>query len=269
MASGLTWGAYLCRGIGPVGELEVKPYFDPGMYPTGVNKDFTNDTRREKAAMVSDFRGRFENPETRDIARAELDIMRMLEEHGGLAAGKKVCDVGSGTGLFIRALSERVGHQGLVLANEISEVFSDYLRSRVVREAMDNVRVLLSQDARDPGLAGHKATVDLCFICDVYHHVEYPRTLMRHLRSALRPSSGRLVVIDFVRDDAVHTSHPKGWIYQHVRASQEEFRKEILSCGFELVAEPACPYIPENYVMVFKATEDWGKEVGIGWGSRK
>lgn len=35
---------------------------------------------------------------------------------------------------------------------------------------------------------------------DVYHHVEYPKTVCRRLRSLLRPGTGRLVVIDFHRD---------------------------------------------------------------------
>lgn len=35
---------------------------------------------------------------------------------------------------------------------------------------------------------------------DVYHHVEYPKTVCRRLRSLLRPETGRLVVIDFHRD---------------------------------------------------------------------
>jgi hypothetical protein len=64
----------------------------------------------------------------------------------------------------------------------------------------------------------------------------------------------QLVVIDFHRDEAMMKSpaHKNGWVYKHVRASQEVFRKEILSCGFELVDEPAVGTLQENYVMIFR-----------------
>jgi hypothetical protein len=64
--------------------------------------------------------------------------------------------------------------------------------------------------------------------------------------------TGYLVVIDFHRDDDKIWSKPKGWVMGHVRASQTEFRAEIESAGFKLVAEPSVPGLTENYVMVFQ-----------------
>lgn len=45
---------------------------------------------------------------------------------------------------------------------------------------------------------------------------------------------------------------PKGWVTEHLRASQEEFRKEIESAGFHLVAEPVIEGLTENYCMIFE-----------------
>jgi predicted methyltransferase len=72
----------------------------------------------------------------------------------------------------------------------------------------------------------------------------------RQIRNALKPN-GKFVVIDFHRDDAKITSRPKGWVMDHVRGTQEEFRKEIESAGFRLVAEPVIEGMTENYCMVF------------------
>ena len=111
--------------------------------------------------------------------------------------------------------------------------------------------------------------VDLALMCDVYHHLEYPRTACRAIRSRLHPERGRLVVIDFYRDPQKVTSHPPEWVMGHLRAGQEVFREEILSSGFVLVAEPLIPGLEENYVMIFRpmTKEEWGARPGGGWSS--
>lgn len=47
-------------------------------------------------------------------------------------------------------------------------------------------------------------------------------------------------------------SHSPAWVLVHVRAGQEVFRQEVLESGFELVAEPECPDLEENYIMIFR-----------------
>jgi hypothetical protein len=56
-------------------------------------------------------------------------------------------------------------------------------------------------------------------------------------------------VIDFHRDDAKMSS--KGWVMDHVRGTQDEFRKEIETAGFRFLAEPTIEGMTENYCMVF------------------
>ena len=48
------------------------------------------------------------------------------------------------------------------------------------------------------------------------------------------------------------TSHEPAWVLVHVRAGQEVFRQEVLESGFELVAEPECAELEENYIMIFR-----------------
>ena len=47
-------------------------------------------------------------------------------------------------------------------------------------------------------------------------------------------------------------SHSPAWVLVHVRAGQEVFRQEVLESGFELVSEPECPELEENYIMIFQ-----------------
>jgi SAM-dependent methyltransferase len=243
------------------------------MYAKGVNAPFLNIESKDPSTVASDYTGRFENKE-RDIARAETEIIEMLKLYG-LHSGATVVDFGSGTGLFLQGLSRAVAPGGRVLATEKSAVFRNHLINRILPDDVmrEAVKVIFNPDGRDPLLSpGYDGAVDLVFVCDVYHHLEYPLSVMRNLRKCLKPS-GRLVLIDFHRDTAIHKSHPEDpeWILKHVRAGQEVFRQEILSCGFELVAEPPCPFLPENYVMVFQpvSAEVWARTVGTGWGTSK
>ena len=48
------------------------------------------------------------------------------------------------------------------------------------------------------------------------------------------------------------TSHDPAWVLVHVRAGQDVFRQEVLESGFELVAEPECAELEENYIMIFQ-----------------
>ena len=91
------------------------------------------------------------------------------------------------------------------------------------------------------------ASVDVIFLCDAYHHFEYPRSMNRSMFRALRPG-GTLVLIDFVR---VPGKTPK-WILEHVRAGQQEFTAELVAAGFVPVEEPSpVPQLKENYLVRF------------------
>ena len=95
------------------------------------------------------------------------------------------------------------------------------------------------------------ASVDVIFLCDTYHHFEYPRSMNRSLYRALRPG-GTLVLIDFVR---VEGQSPK-WILEHVRAGQREFSAELVAAGFVPVEEPSpVPQLKENYLVRFTTGE--------------
>jgi cyclopropane fatty-acyl-phospholipid synthase-like methyltransferase len=63
-----------------------------------------------------------------------------------------VVDLGAGTGYFLRYLSEAIGHEGRVLALDLSRSSIDWMSSRIEREGLQNVRpVMVAPD--DPALS--------------------------------------------------------------------------------------------------------------------
>ena len=230
---------------------EVRANFNEKHYPKGVNSKFMEGDCNSCGEQFGNGKGIFEDTECREIAKTLPTIVTMLKQYG-LKYGSYVADVGAGTGLVTKVLSKEVGDCGEVYAQEISPGFRELLQKTVEKDKLSNVFVIGGTDksAKLP-----EDSFDLVLVCDVYHHFEYPRTMCKSLRKSLRKDkngSGYLVVIDFHRDDSKIWSKPKGWVMDHVRGSQAEFRAEIESAGFKLVAEPVVDGLTENYVMVFQ-----------------
>ncbi len=180
--------------------------------------------------------------EQREVTAQREPIVAAL----GLREGLVVADVGAGTGLFLVPLSRALGPSGKLYAVDIVPSFLAHLRERVASEALTNVEVVTAT-ASDPGLAS--ASVDLLFLCDAYHHIEYPSEVLAHLLVALRPG-GKLVVVDF---DRIPGKTSVGML-KHVRADQATFTREITAAGFVFERElgPAEGIeLETNYMLVF------------------
>lgn len=201
----------------------------------GINKNFDNPN-------VNEFIERFEK-EGRDVFNHREEVVAAL----GLKPGMAVADVGAGTGLFTRMFSPRVGATGKVYAVDISDEFVAHVARVAQQQKMENIMgvVCKADSAELP-----PASVDLVFICDTYHHFEFPHKTMRSIHTALKPK-GQVVLIDFHRIQGVSTD----WVMSHVRAGQEVFAKEITDAGFKQVEEKK-DLLKESYFVRFEKVED-------------
>jgi SAM-dependent methyltransferase len=128
----------------------------------------------------------FDSPGRED----RLQINRVMDILG-IAPGKRVADVGAGSGWFTVRAAKRVGDTGTVYAVDINPEAITYIDSRVQRENMHNVRTVLGK-ADDPLLPG---TVDAVLLLKTYHEVAQPVKLLRNLRSSLS-TGAKVGVID-------------------------------------------------------------------------
>lgn len=179
---------------------------------------------------------RFEH-EGREVYDQRLRIVQALR----LKPGMHIADVGAGTGLFSKLFSPAVGDQGRVYAEDISEVFIRNIRRIAREQGLRNLVGIVGTD-KDANLPPD--SMDRVFVCDTYHHFEYPHTMLASIRRAMKPH-GQLVIIDFIKDPAVSS----GWIMQHVRADKRTVIKEVESAGFRLVGEES--FLKSNYFIVF------------------
>jgi len=197
----------------------------------GINKSY-------EKPNVEKYVDRFER-EGRDVFDHRTEILAAIDLKPGMA----VADIGAGTGLFTRMFSAAVGKDGKVYAVDISEEFVGHITKDAQQRGRRNiVGVVCKADSVELP----PASIDLAFICDTYHHFEYPHRTMKSIHQALKPG-GEVVVIDFHR---IEGKSPK-WIMGHVRAGQEVFTKEIAAAGFKLVDEKK-DLLDENYFLRFE-----------------
>ena len=216
-------GSMLLAGFAMAQEESVNP---------GINDSFQNPD-------VEQFKERFE-VESREV----YHLRQQIVEACGIKPGQTVADIGAGTGLFTQLFSKAVGPDGRVIAVDIAQNFLDHIQQTTREAGEQNVETLL---CKPDSTELPPDSVDVAFICDTYHHFEYPQTSLASLLRALKPG-GQVVVIDFERIEGVS----REWTLGHVRAGKEVFRQEFEDAGFAFVEEVEIPGFVENYFLRFR-----------------
>jgi len=205
----------------------------------GINERF-----ERPGVDVKGFVQRFESDD-REVYARRNEIAKALDLKPGMA----VADVGAGTGPFTRLFAEKVGEKGRVLAVDVSRDFLKHIANESRKLGQKQVETVLgSQDATNL----KPSSVDLVFICDVYHHFEEPEKMLASIHQALRPG-GTFVLIEFDRVEGKSSD----FVLEHVRASKEEFIREIEEAGFELDTSRADedPKFKENFFARFRRVD--------------
>jgi SAM-dependent methyltransferase len=211
----------------------------------------TADGRATPASVRPGINDRYFEPDSLEesigqLERKEREVVAFrpqIVEAMQLTLGMRVADVGAGTGAYLDALAAAVGPTGRLYATDIVPAFLARLRERKAAAALDWVEVVEATPL-DPGLP--EAALDVVLLCDVYHHVEYPKPYLERLHAALVPG-GTLVVVDFERIEGV--TSPR--MLAHVRAGKETFVAEIEAAGFRLEEEVALG-LRESYFLRFR-----------------
>lgn len=204
-------------------EKSVKP---------GINSEYL-----KPDLNVSNWVERFER-EGREI----YDERHRIIAAAKIRSGSTVADIGSGTGLFTPMLSAAAGPRGRVYAVDIVPSFLKLIEERSAQAGLRNVQTVLCIE-RSVELPPN--SIDSAFICDVYHHFEYPMQSLASLHRALR-RNGEVFLVDFKRVPGVSSD----WILNHVRAGQEVVTAEFEAAGFRKIEE--IDLLKDNYSLRFR-----------------
>ncbi len=209
-----------------------KPAGDASVNP-GINQSYL-----DPDLNVDDFIKRFEI-ESREIFLCRERILAACE----INKGDTIADVGTGTGLFAKLFSTEVGTDGWVYAIDIVPRFIEHINQECRKLDLHNVTGVL---CAENSINLPPKSVDIVFVCDTYHHFEFPSSTLSSIHRALK-DGGHLIVIDFERIPGVS----REWLLGHVRGGKDVFRGEIEQAGFSLTEEKKVPGFEENYFLKF------------------
>jgi len=154
--------------------------------------------------------------------------------------GQTIADLGAGSGYYSFRIAPLVGPTGRVLAIDIEPKMLEVIAERAGREHVTNIATVRSSE-RDPNLAPH--SVDLLFMVDVYHELEYPYEVMRKVREALKPG-GRVALVEYRAED------PQVQIKPVHKMSEAQVRREMQAAGFRHVTTVRT--LPLQHLILFE-----------------
>lgn len=137
--------------------------------------------------------------------------------------GKKVMDIGAGTGFFSFRLAER---GAMVIAADVNDDFQNYIQNKKDSLRIGNDKISLRKLPYDsPELTNEE--VDMVIIVNTYHHIEDREAYFNKVKSGLK-KGGRLVIIDYKKEEI-----PVGPPLK-MKLSPEEVISELKNAGFEV-----------------------------------
>ena len=178
----------------------------------------------------------FESP-GREVYDKRHTIVNALSIKTGMA----IADIGAGTGFYTHLFAQETGPSGKVYAVDISENFIKNILINARQKKLGNVEGIINSQ-KSTNLEPN--SIDMAFICDTYHHFEYPQSMLASIHQALRVG-GELVIIDFRKQPGISS----GWVMSHVRANEKDVIREVEIAGFNLTDRSEL--LHENFFLKF------------------
>ena len=164
-----------------------------------------------------------------------LQINRVMDTLG-ILPGKRVADIGAGSGFFTVLAARRVGNQGTVYAEDINPDAIQYIDTRLKKEDLHNVKTVQGKPD-DPRLPD---PVDAVLLLKTYHEIAQPIVLFRNLRGSLGKNA-KVGVIDRNGDG---TNHGVG---------RDVVIREMKDAGYKLIQQEEYKKDGMDYFLIFMA----------------
>jgi ubiquinone/menaquinone biosynthesis C-methylase UbiE len=176
-----------------------------------------------------------ERPERESEERPQLMIDALQ-----IKPGQSVADLGAGSGYYSFRVAPLVGEQGKVLAIDVEPRMLRIIGERAKRSGVENVTTVLGTPS-DPNLEPN--SVDLLFMVDVYHELEFPLEVMTKVREALKPG-GRVALIEYRAED------PAVMIKPVHKMTERQIVRELTAAGFR--HQKTIRTLPLQHLVIFE-----------------
>ncbi|GAB3948912.1 class I SAM-dependent methyltransferase [Spirosoma harenae] len=174
-----------------------------------------------------------ERPEREREERTDL-LLKALS----LKSSDVVADIGAGTGFFTFLMSSQLP-KGKVIAVDIQPEMIEYLNQGKRKHKAFNVEPVLGTES-DPKLAA--GSIDMAILIDAYHEFSYPREMINHIATALKPG-GRIVLVEYRAED------PNVPIKELHKLSVAQAVREMSAAGLKLLKND--DRLPQQHIMFF------------------
>jgi precorrin-6B methylase 2 len=174
---------------------------------------------REIAHVMGTSGGNWLERDTRE----QEEAVTMAISKMALQPTSVVADIGAGTGYYSFRIAPLIP-QGKLYAVEVQDAFIQALQEKTNTLKLTNVAVVKGS-ATTPNLPD--TSIDLAFMVDVYHELEYPQEMLQALHKALKPN-GKLLLIEYRAED------PSIPIKELHKMSVAQANKELAANGFKL-----------------------------------
>lgn len=175
----------------------------------------------------------FEDPQ-RDVWQKPDTVIKLL----GDLKGKKIMDIGSGTGYFSFRLYDAGAH---VICGDVDDEFLNYIRKKIKDKNADTNRINTRKlKFDDPQLKNEE--VDRVIIVNTYHHIENRPAYFSKVFQGLK-TDGKLIVIDFKKREL-----PEGPPVK-MKLTEKEVESELKKAGFKTFQTDTVT-LPYQYLII-------------------
>ena len=168
----------------------------------------------------------------------------------GVKPGMIIGELGAGRGRYTVHLANRVGSQGKILANDISERALAYLRERCRRNSIQNIETILGK-MDDPLLPSN--SLDMVVMVWVYHMLEQPLPILKNLKPSLKP--GAMVVILDPPDEEIdeEIKMEKGKLDPNRPTIKERIETGAAATGYKVVK--ILTFLPKDTIYILQVKD--------------
>ncbi len=107
--------------------------------------------------------------------------------------GDAVADLGSGGGYFTVKIAAKTGPRGTVYAVDVDRGMLERVAALAKENGLSNIETVA---AKEDGSGLEKASVDLVFVRNVYHHLPERGKYFANVRAVLKPG-GRVAIVEY------------------------------------------------------------------------